>query len=90
MPSSLPLRANFGCSYRGIKVERKLKNELVTVYGDCMKNHAAHMGLNVVDGCGEFMPGGEEGTPEALNCAACECHRNFHRLCRYVVQYYEY
>ncbi|KAF2309986.1 hypothetical protein GH714_006077 [Hevea brasiliensis] len=25
------------------------------------------------------MPGGEEGTLEALKCAACECHRNFHR-----------
>ena len=32
-----------------------------------------------MDGCGEFMPTGEEGTPEALKCAACECHRNFHR-----------
>ncbi|KAK9270381.1 hypothetical protein L1049_025960 [Liquidambar formosana] len=35
--------------------------------------------MNVVDGCGEFMPSGEEGTLEALKCAACECHRNFHR-----------
>ncbi|CAI0436161.1 unnamed protein product [Linum tenue] len=25
------------------------------------------------------MPGGEEGSLEALKCAACECHRNFHR-----------
>ncbi|KAF5747120.1 zinc-finger homeodomain protein 5 [Tripterygium wilfordii] len=25
------------------------------------------------------MPGGEEGTIEALKCAACDCHRNFHR-----------
>lgn len=33
----------------------------------------------MVDGCGEFMPGGEEGTPEALKCAACDCHRNFHK-----------
>ncbi|RYQ80182.1 hypothetical protein Ahy_Scaffold1g106758 isoform B [Arachis hypogaea] len=37
------------------------------------------MGSHVVDGCGEFMPSGEEGTPESLRCAACECHRNFHR-----------
>lgn len=33
----------------------------------------------MVDGCGEFMPGGEEGTPQFLRCAACDCHRNFHR-----------
>ncbi|KAF2608979.1 hypothetical protein F2Q68_00046476 [Brassica cretica] len=25
------------------------------------------------------MPSGEEGTVEALRCAACDCHRNFHR-----------
>ncbi|KAF3515640.1 hypothetical protein DY000_02063947 [Brassica cretica] len=25
------------------------------------------------------MPSGEEGTIEALRCAACDCHRNFHR-----------
>ncbi|KAI3451690.1 hypothetical protein Pfo_008355 [Paulownia fortunei] len=48
-------------------------------YKECLKNHAASMGSHVVDGCGEFMPSGEEGTPEALRCAACDCHRNFHR-----------
>ncbi|XWS29291.1 hypothetical protein CRYUN_Cryun24cG0015900 [Craigia yunnanensis] len=48
-------------------------------YRECLKNHAASTGGHVVDGCGEFMPTGEEGTPEALKCAACECHRNFHR-----------
>lgn len=48
-------------------------------YRECLRNHAASMGGLVVDGCGEFMPSGEEGTPEALKCAACECHRNFHR-----------
>ncbi|PSS36483.1 Zinc-finger homeodomain protein [Actinidia chinensis var. chinensis] len=48
-------------------------------YKECLKNHAANMGGHVVDGCGEFMPGGEDGTPEALRCAACDCHRNFHR-----------
>lgn len=48
-------------------------------YRECLKNHAATMGGHVVDGCGEFMPSGEEGTQEALKCAACECHRNFHR-----------
>ncbi|CAA6663906.1 unnamed protein product [Spirodela intermedia] len=37
------------------------------------------MGGTVLDGCGEFMPSGEEGTPEAFRCSACNCHRNFHR-----------
>lgn len=37
------------------------------------------MGGNATDGCGEFMPSGEEGSIEALTCSACNCHRNFHR-----------
>ncbi|PIN25950.1 hypothetical protein CDL12_01306 [Handroanthus impetiginosus] len=48
-------------------------------YRECLKNHAASTGGHVVDGCGEFMPSGEEGTAEELRCAACDCHRNFHR-----------
>ncbi|KAL2553048.1 zinc-finger homeodomain protein 6 [Forsythia ovata] len=48
-------------------------------YKECLKNHAASVGGHVLDGCGEFMPSGEEGTPEALRCAACDCHRSFHR-----------
>ncbi|KAG9135175.1 hypothetical protein Leryth_013465 [Lithospermum erythrorhizon] len=50
-----------------------------SMYRECLKNHAANKGGNVTDGCGEFMPCGEEGTMEALKCAACSCHRNFHR-----------
>jgi ZF-HD class homeobox domain-containing protein len=48
-------------------------------YRECLRNHAASIGGSVFDGCGEFMPSGEEGSLEALKCAACECHRNFHR-----------
>ncbi|RZS06043.1 hypothetical protein BHM03_00036627, partial [Ensete ventricosum] len=48
-------------------------------YRECLRNHAAAMGGQSYDGCGEFMPGGEEGSLEALKCAACGCHRNFHR-----------
>lgn len=47
-------------------------------YGECQKNHAANIGGYAVDGCGEFMASGEEGTSAALKCAACNCHRNFH------------
>uniref|UniRef100_A0A7N0VEH6 ZF-HD dimerization-type domain-containing protein n=1 Tax=Kalanchoe fedtschenkoi TaxID=63787 RepID=A0A7N0VEH6_KALFE len=48
-------------------------------YGECQKNHAANVGGYAVDGCREFMASGMEGTSEALRCAACGCHRNFHR-----------
>ncbi|XP_028098669.1 mini zinc finger protein 2-like [Camellia sinensis] len=48
-------------------------------YAECQKNHAANIGGYAVDGCREFMPSGEEGTEAALTCAACGCHRNFHR-----------
>ncbi|XP_078441499.1 zinc-finger homeodomain protein 2-like [Wolffia australiana] len=49
------------------------------VYRECLRNHAAAMGGAVLDGCGEFMPSGEEGSPESFRCSACGCHRNFHR-----------
>lgn len=48
-------------------------------YAECQKNHAASIGGYAVDGCREFMASGEEGTSGALTCAACGCHRNFHR-----------
>ncbi|KAA8528337.1 hypothetical protein F0562_035692 [Nyssa sinensis] len=48
-------------------------------YRECLKNHAIGIGGQAVDGCGEFMAAGEEGTLDALKCAACNCHRNFHR-----------
>ncbi|KAB2075479.1 hypothetical protein F383_26745 [Gossypium arboreum] len=48
-------------------------------YAECQKNHAAGVGGYAVDGCREFMASGEEGTTAALTCAACGCHRNFHR-----------
>ncbi|PWZ14630.1 Mini zinc finger protein 2 [Zea mays] len=54
-------------------------------YGDCRRNHAASTGGHAVDGCREFIAEGEEGTSGALKCAACGCHRSFHRR----VQVYE-
>ncbi|CAA6654500.1 unnamed protein product [Spirodela intermedia] len=51
----------------------------VVRYAECRKNHAASIGGHAVDGCREFMPAGEEGTAAALQCAACNCHRSFHR-----------
>ncbi|KAL7161821.1 hypothetical protein ACSBR2_042317 [Camellia fascicularis] len=57
-----------------------LLNEKMVRYMECRKNHAANIGGYAVDGCGEFMPAGEEGTSAAFKCAACSCHRNFHRM----------
>ncbi|KAK2656439.1 hypothetical protein Ddye_009491 [Dipteronia dyeriana] len=74
------------CQEKGGRVEeeeeQKAYKKVVVVsvrYKECMKNHAAAIGGNATDGCGEFMPSGEEGSIEALKCSACNCHRNFHR-----------
>ncbi|KAL9229589.1 hypothetical protein vseg_005039 [Gypsophila vaccaria] len=48
-------------------------------YRECLKNHAVSIGGHAVDGCGEFMPAGPPGSLDSLKCAACNCHRNFHR-----------
>ncbi|KAH7654209.1 ZF-HD homeobox protein Cys/His-rich dimerization domain-containing protein [Dioscorea alata] len=58
--------------------DMKKKTRLVR-YKECRKNHAAEIGGYAVDGCREFMASGEEGTSQALYCAACTCHRSFHK-----------
>ncbi|KDP31250.1 hypothetical protein JCGZ_11626 [Jatropha curcas] len=68
------------CSGSGGRVSTTSSSIVRTVrYGECQKNHAANIGGYAVDGCREFMASGEEGTNTALMCAACGCHRNFHR-----------
>ncbi|VFQ96930.1 unnamed protein product [Cuscuta campestris] len=54
---------------------------VVVHYRECLKNHAAALGGHAVDGCGEFMtsPAANPADPTSLKCAACGCHRNFHR-----------
>ncbi|XP_059283657.1 zinc-finger homeodomain protein 9-like [Lycium ferocissimum] len=54
---------------------------VAVVYKECLKNHAATIGGHAVDGCGEFMPSftATATDPTSLKCAACGCHRNFHR-----------
>ncbi|XVF14263.1 hypothetical protein REPUB_Repub09cG0043500 [Reevesia pubescens] len=54
---------------------------IVIIYKECLKNHAATLGLHALDGCGEFMPSPTaiSTDPTSLKCAACGCHRNFHR-----------
>ncbi|KAK7307108.1 hypothetical protein VNO77_39877 [Canavalia gladiata] len=53
----------------------------VVSYKECLKNHAASLGGHALDGCGEFMPSSSSNPtePRSLTCAACGCHRNFHR-----------
>ncbi|RZC60789.1 hypothetical protein C5167_022531 [Papaver somniferum] len=53
----------------------------IVVYRECLKNHAASLGGRSLDGCGEFMPSPNTNLsdPTSLKCAACNCHRNFHR-----------
>ncbi|OWM73955.1 zinc-finger homeodomain protein 10-like [Punica granatum] len=54
---------------------------VVVTYRECLKNHAASLGGHALDGCGEFMPSPSAtfSDPTSLKCAACGCHRNFHR-----------
>ncbi|CAA7031334.1 unnamed protein product [Microthlaspi erraticum] len=53
----------------------------VATFKECLKNHAAGIGGHALDGCGEFMPSPSFNSkdPTSLTCAACGCHRNFHR-----------
>ncbi|KAJ6803261.1 ZF-HD homeobox protein [Iris pallida] len=46
-------------------------------YKECLRNHAASVGGHVLDGCGEYMAADESDS--AMKCAACGCHRSFHR-----------
>ncbi|KAG7626962.1 Zinc-finger homeodomain protein 9 [Arabidopsis thaliana] len=56
-------------------------NNNKVIYKECLKNHAAAIGGHALDGCGEFMPSPSStpSDPTSLKCAACGCHRNFHR-----------
>ncbi|KAL0379304.1 UNVERIFIED_CONTAM: Zinc-finger homeodomain protein 3 [Sesamum radiatum] len=73
-----PTTAQVVDHYQKMMINKKSSAGAVK-YMECLKNHAAAIGGNATDGCGEFMAGGEEGTIEALKCSACNCHRNFHR-----------
>ncbi|XP_061361897.1 zinc-finger homeodomain protein 4-like [Gastrolobium bilobum] len=48
------------------------------VYRECLRNHAATLGSYATDGCGEFTLD-DMSHGGSLQCAACGCHRNFHR-----------
>ncbi|CAF2063577.1 zinc-finger homeodomain protein 11 [Brassica napus] len=61
--------------------ELTIAGEMGVCYKECLKNHAANLGGHALDGCGEFMPTptATPTDPSSLRCAACGCHRNFHR-----------
>lgn len=67
------------CEPMSIGSDRACARRRSAQYAECQKNHAANVGGYAVDGCREFMADGEEGSSSALRCAACGCHRNFHR-----------
>ncbi|CAJ2636248.1 unnamed protein product [Trifolium pratense] len=54
-------------------------NSIKSNFKECLKNHASSIGGYAIDGCCEFLPASEEGSIEFYKCAACSCHRNFHR-----------
>ncbi|CAH2079908.1 unnamed protein product [Thlaspi arvense] len=62
-------------------IKRHHNHPLIFTYKECLKNHAAALGGHALDGCGEFMPSPSSIStdPTSLKCAACGCHRNFHR-----------
>ncbi|RWR83154.1 zinc finger-homeodomain-containing protein [Cinnamomum micranthum f. kanehirae] len=52
-------------------------NNTRELHRECLRNHAARLGSYATDGCGEFIP--DNSIAGGLQCAACGCHRNFHR-----------
>ncbi|KAD3642250.1 hypothetical protein E3N88_31474 [Mikania micrantha] len=63
------------------KTNHHSPSHTAVAYRECLKNHAAGIGGHAVDGCGEFMPSPTytPTEPSSYQCAACGCHRNFHR-----------
>ncbi|KAK8499557.1 hypothetical protein V6N13_097237 [Hibiscus sabdariffa] len=59
-------------------MEKEYPND---VYKECLRNHAASLGSYATDGCGEFTV--DDTSLSTLQCAACGCHRNFHRKVSY-------
>ncbi|KAI5591850.1 hypothetical protein BDE02_04G111500 [Populus trichocarpa] len=86
IPQTKPLSFTNGVLKRHHPHHHHLHNHfapppVVITYKECLKNHAATIGGHALDGCGEFMPSptATHTDPTSLKCAACGCHRNFHR-----------
>ncbi|XP_028792902.1 LOW QUALITY PROTEIN: zinc-finger homeodomain protein 10-like [Neltuma alba] len=84
-PTRIPTAAKPLCFSNGVLKRRRRRRlaaqPLPFTYKECLKNHAASLGGHALDGCGEFMasPSANPADPSSIRCAACGCHRNFHR-----------
>ncbi|XP_057768739.1 zinc-finger homeodomain protein 10-like [Salvia miltiorrhiza] len=80
-PAKPPPPSSNGVLKRHAPLHLHHGHPVVVTYRECLKNHAASLGGHAVDGCGEFMPSpaSNPADPTSLKCAACGCHRNFHR-----------
>ncbi|KAK4438334.1 Zinc-finger homeodomain protein 10 [Sesamum alatum] len=58
-------------------ISQEAWSEVLVIYRECLHNHAATTipMAYIIDGCGLF----EASGPNGMVCAACRCHRNFHR-----------
>jgi ZF-HD homeobox protein with Cys/His-rich dimerization domain len=72
-------RSSSSSMANGAAASRKEAAKVVVRYRECQRNHAASIGGHAVDGCREFMASSGAGGAAALLCAACGCHRSFHR-----------
>lgn len=65
-------------------MEGGLSSSSNSAYRECLRNHAASLGSYATDGCGEFtLDDMSSDGGGSLQCAACGCHRNFHRKVMY-------
>lgn len=81
-PSNVRLTPNMGSRQDRSAIHGEQGNgagAAIVRYMECQRNHFAGTGRHVVDGCQGFMA--LMGVDEAamLLCAACGCHRSFHR-----------
>ncbi|KAL4383918.1 hypothetical protein GQ457_15G016530 [Hibiscus cannabinus] len=56
-------------------VDQTQSSERICRYKECRRNHAASFGRYAIDGCREFICCRDD----VFMCAACGCHRSFHR-----------
>ena len=56
-----------------ININHPLTIDKVVTYKECLHNHSAALDHVTYDGCVKYIAG-----EDALLCACCGCHRNFH------------
>ncbi|XVF45869.1 hypothetical protein PTKIN_Ptkin02bG0242100 [Pterospermum kingtungense] len=67
-----PISVHRCCSH---EPDHDQSSERISRYNECRHNHTASFGRYVFDGCGEFI----RCKDDVYTCAACGCHRSFHR-----------